>query len=68
MPIKKPTLDDALNFAESKKPVSKSGQVPPGDVRLTANIRGDLHLKLKIEAATRRMSMGEVIEELIDKL
>ena len=68
MPIKKPTLDDALNFAESKNPAVRSGKVPPGDVRLTANIRGDLHLKLKIEAATRRMSMGEVIEELIDKL
>src|ERR1035441_10280072 len=25
-----------------------SGQVPEGDVRLTANIREDLHLKLKI--------------------
>ena len=46
---------------------SKSGMVPEGDVRLTANIRGDLHLKLKIEAAQRRTTIGELIEELIEK-
>lgn len=46
---------------------SKSGMVPEGDVRLTANIRGDLHLRLKIEAAQRRTTIGELIEELIDK-
>ncbi len=44
-----------------------SGQVPEGDVRLTANIRQDLHLKLKIEAAHRRTTIGELIEELVDK-
>ena len=68
MPIKKPTLDDALNFAESKKPVSKSGQVPPGKKRFTANIRADLHLKFKIKAAKRDISMGELFEELIEAL
>jgi len=45
---------------------SKSGLVPEGDVRLTANIRGDLHLKLKIAAAYRRTTIGEIIEELIE--
>jgi hypothetical protein len=45
-----------------------SGLVPQGDVRLTANIRGDLHLKLKIEAANRRTSIGELLEELIEAL
>lgn len=44
-----------------------SGLVPEGDVRLTANIRQDLHLKLKIAAAHRRTTIGEMIEELIDK-
>ncbi len=44
----------------------KSGLVPEGDVRLTANIRGDLHLKLKIEAAQRRTTIGELIEELVE--
>ena len=44
-----------------------SGLVPQGDVRLTANIRQDLHLKLKIAAARRRTTIGEMIEELIDQ-
>lgn len=47
------------------KPVS--GLVPTGDVRLTANIREDLHLKLKIAAAHRRTTIGELIEELVDR-
>jgi len=42
-----------------------SGLVPDGDVRLTANIRQDLHLKLKIVSAQRRTTIGEIIEELI---
>lgn len=46
---------------------SLSGQVPEGDVRLTANIRDDLHLKLKITAARRRTTIGELIEELVEK-
>ncbi len=44
-----------------------SGQVPEGDVRLTANIREDLHLKLKIAAARRRTTIGELLEELVEK-
>jgi len=44
-----------------------SGQVPEGDVRLTANIREDLHLKLKIAAAHRRTTIGELIEMLVAK-
>jgi len=46
---------------------SLSGQVPEGDVRLTANIRDELHLKLKITAARRRTTIGELIEELVEK-
>jgi hypothetical protein len=41
------------------------GPVPDGDVRLTANIREDLHLKLKIIAATRRTTIGELLEDLV---
>ena len=41
--------------------------MPQNDVRLTANIRQDLHLKL-IEAANRRTSIGELLEELIEAL
>ena len=42
------------------------GPVPEGDVRLTANIREELHLKLKIVAATRRTTIGELIEQLVE--
>ena len=50
------------------KPVKQApGPVPEGDVRLTANIREDLHLKLKIVAATRRTTIGELIEELVER-
>ena len=49
------------------QPVIKAaGPVPEGDVRLTANIREELHLKLKIAAATRRTTIGELIEELVE--
>jgi hypothetical protein len=57
----------------AKPPVRKaeakavSGLVPEGDVRLTANIRQDLHLRLKIAAAHRRTTIGEIIEELVEK-
>lgn len=46
---------------------SRSGQLPAGDVRLTANIRADLHLKLKIRAAQERTTMGELIEAWIER-
>lgn len=72
---KKPSLDTdaALNFAtggkvEAKsraKPAAVSGLVPSDDVRLTANIRKDLHLKLKIAAAESRTTIGEIIEALV---
>jgi hypothetical protein len=44
----------------------RSGFVPEGDVRLTANIRGDLHLKLKIRAAQERTTIGELIEQWVE--
>lgn len=43
----------------------RSGLVPEGDVRLTANIRCDLHLKLKIRAAQERTTIGELIEKWV---
>jgi hypothetical protein len=67
---KKPTMDTkaALEFAEEKpKPKQKSGLVPEGDVRLTANIRADLHMKLKLEAAQRRTTIGDLIEDLVQR-
>lgn len=44
----------------------KSGLVPQGDIRLTANIRSDLHLALKIRAAQERTTVGELIEQWIE--
>lgn len=41
---------------------TRSGQLPEGDVRLTANIRAELHLALKIRAARERTTIGELIE------
>ena len=51
--------------SETSPAGQKSGLVPEGDVRLTANIRGDLHLKLKIRAAQERTTVGELIEQWI---
>lgn len=51
----------------AKKVPAASGQVPAGDVRLTANIRDDLHLRLKIAAARQRTTIGELIEKLVEK-
>jgi len=61
----KPDTNKALMFAEKGK--SKSGQIPEGDVRLTANIKAELHTRLKIEAAKRRMYIGDLVEELIEQ-
>lgn len=44
----------------------KSGLVPAGDVRLTVNIRDDLHQKLKIKAVQDRTTVGELIEQWIE--
>lgn len=72
--LKKPTLDAVRAFAEST-PAKKekqasgkakgSGQVPDGDVRLTVNIRDDLHQKLKIRAVQERTTVGDLIEDWV---
>lgn len=53
--------------AATESPASMSGKVPEGDVRLTANVRQDLHLKLKIAAAEQRTTIGELIEDMIEE-
>lgn len=50
-----------------EKPSQVSGNVPAGDVRLSANINQDLHLRLKIAAARQRTTIGELLEQLIDE-
>ena len=62
---KKAPKTAATKGGRSMKPAA--GPVPEGDVRLTANIREDLHLKLKIVAATRRTTIGELIEDLVQR-
>lgn len=52
--------------SESAPAGQKSGLVPEGDVRLTANIRADLHLALKIRAAQERTTVGELIEQWVE--
>lgn len=76
--FKKPTLTAVQAFAEggnkgksgsagkAKGGKVGSGQIPEGDVRLTANIREDLHQRLKIRAVERRTTVGELIEEWVE--
>jgi hypothetical protein len=44
----------------------KSGLVPVGDVRLTVNIRDDVHQALKIRAVQERTTVGDLIEVWVD--
>lgn len=43
-----------------------SGLVPAGDVRLTVNIRDDVHQALKIRAVQERTTVGDLIEAWVD--
>lgn len=54
--------------ASSAATVSPLSRLPPaGDVRLTVNIRDDLHQRLKIAAIQRRTTVGELLEELVEQ-
>ncbi len=65
---KKANTDSQQPSKTHYKPIKgTSGLVPEGDMRLTANIREDLHLKLKLAAAHRRTTIGDLIEELVEK-
>jgi hypothetical protein len=72
MALKKPTLNTAaaLDFAEQKPTSEKqtSNQVPAGDVRMTANVSKAHHRKIKMAAANQETTIGELLEQLIDKL
>ena len=70
--VKKPQLSKgaavkAVKFGKGR-PANLSGQIPAGDKRLTANVRADLHRKLKLVAVERDTTIGEILEELIDKM
>ena len=68
--IKKPfNTASVLAFAEGGKATAKgqaSGLVPAGDVRLTVNIRDDVHQRLKIRAVQERTTVGELIEAWVE--
>ncbi len=72
MAIKKPTIDTAaaMNVAEQKPTETKQtgNQIPLGDVRLTANISKAHHRKVKLAALHQDTTIGELLEQLIDKL
>lgn len=40
---------------------------PEGDKRLTINLRQDLHKRLKMLAVERDTTIGEIIEELVER-
>lgn len=40
---------------------------PVGDKRLTINIKQELHKKLKIAAIEKGMTVGEIIEQLVEQ-
>jgi len=46
---------------------TRTGSVPEGDARLSVNVDKKLHKRLKIEAAKRETTVGEIIEQLIKK-
>jgi hypothetical protein len=48
-------------------PASTSRFPPTGDIRLTVNIREDLHMRLKMEAVKRRTTVGEILEDLVQQ-
>ena len=41
--------------------------VPEGCIRFNANIKKDFHLRLKVMAAMSRRTMGEIVEEWIER-
>ena len=52
--------------AETAPAGQKSGLVPAGDVRLTVNIRDDVHQTLKIRAVQERTTVGDLIEQWVE--
>ena len=44
---------------------TRSNQAPDGDVRLTLNVRAEIQQKLKVASAMTRVTMGELVEQLV---
>jgi len=43
-----------------------AGMVPAGDIRLTVNVRADIHQRLKIRAVQERTTVGDLIEAWVE--
>lgn len=55
-------LDDVAS-SESSVDVQESGLVPKDHVRLTVNIRANLHQKLKARSVKDHTTIGQMIED-----
>lgn len=58
-------IEKAYRGAAAQAGGARAGSIPAGDCRLVANIRQDLHHRLKLVAADRRTTIGELIEGMI---
>ena len=45
--------------------MAKSNFPPEGDVRLTLNVRKEIHQKLKVASVMASTTMGQLVEQLI---
>ena len=43
-----------------------AGMVPEGDIRLTVNVRADIHQRRKIRAVQERTTVGDLIEAWVE--
>ena len=61
--LKKPSLEAVTTFAEGGNVRAiRGGYAPAGDVRLTINIKQELHRKLKIKAIEENTTVGRMVE------
>lgn len=62
--LMKPSLATVTTFAKGGN-VRAIGHAPAGDVRLTINIKQELHRKLKIKAIEENTTVGRMVEAWI---
>jgi nanoRNase/pAp phosphatase (c-di-AMP/oligoRNAs hydrolase) len=64
--LMKPSLATVTTFAEGGNVRAiRGGHAPAGDVRLTINIKQELHRKLKIKAIEENTTVGRMVEAWI---
>ena len=65
--IKKQSARGRARPAEAAEAGKRVFFAPEGDKRLTINLRQDLHKRLKMLAVERDTTIGEIIEELVER-